>query len=62
MKRHELIAHMQREGCQLIRDGSRHTIYRNPANGAKAPEPQHVEIDNRLATKICQQLSIAPIR
>jgi mRNA interferase HicA len=53
---------MQREGCQLIRDGSRHTIYRNPANGAKAPEPQHVEIDNRLGTKICQQVSIAPIR
>jgi hypothetical protein len=49
LKRHELIAHL-------------HTIYTNPANGAKAPVPRHAEIDNRLAHKICQQLAITPIR
>jgi hypothetical protein len=53
---------MQRQGCRLIREGGRHTIYINPANGAKAPVPRHVEIDNRLAKKICEQLSIAAIR
>ncbi len=62
MKRHELIHHLQREGCRLEREGSRHTIYTNPANGAKTPVPRHAEIDNRLARKICQQLSIEPIR
>jgi mRNA interferase HicA len=46
----------------LDREGGRHTIYTNPANGAKAPVPRHAEIDNRLACKICQQLAIAPIR
>jgi hypothetical protein len=46
----------------MDREGGRHTIYANPANGAKAPVPRHAEIDNRLARKICQQLAITPIR
>jgi mRNA interferase HicA len=62
VKRHELIDHLQRQGCRLERKGSRHTIYTNPASGAKAPVPRHAEIDNRLARKICQQLSIESIR
>jgi predicted RNA binding protein YcfA (HicA-like mRNA interferase family) len=62
VKRHELISHLQREGCRLEREGGRHTIYVNPANGAKVPVPRHAEIDNRLARKICQQLTIKPIR
>jgi mRNA interferase HicA len=53
VKRYELINHLQREGCCLEREGGRHTIYSNPANGAKAPGPRHSEIDNRLARKIC---------
>lgn len=62
MKRHELIDHLKRQGCRLDREGSRHTIFANPANGAKAPVPRHAEIDNRLARKICQQLAITPVR
>jgi len=61
LKRHELIGHLQLHGCRLMREGARHTIYTNPANGAKAPVPRHAEIDNRLARKICHQLAIAPI-
>jgi len=57
-----LISHLQRHGCQLEREGGRHTIYVNPANGTKAPVPRHAEIDNRLARKICQQLDITPMR
>jgi mRNA interferase HicA len=44
------------------REGSRHTIFTNPATGAKVPIPRHAEIDNRLARKICKQLAIEPIR
>jgi len=62
VKRHELIGHLQRQGCHLEREGARHTIYKNPASGAKAPVPRHAEIENRLARKICQQLGIEPIR
>ncbi len=61
MKRHELIDHLRGQGCQLEREGSRHSIYGNPASGAKAPVPRHSEIDNRLALKICKPLGIQPI-
>jgi len=61
VKRHELIHHLLRNGCRLDREGSRHTIYENPANNAKAPVPRHGEIDNRLARKICKQLGIVSI-
>jgi hypothetical protein len=44
------------------REGGRHTIFVNPATGAKAPVPRHGEIDNRLARKICGQLGIDAIR
>jgi len=59
VKRRELIDHLLRHGCVLEREGGRHTIYVNRENGNKAPVPRHVEIDNRLAKKICKQLSIA---
>ena len=62
MKRHELIDHLRRQGCRLEREGARHTIYGNPANGVKAPVPRHNEIDNRLTRKICNQLGIPAIR
>jgi predicted RNA binding protein YcfA (HicA-like mRNA interferase family) len=62
LKRHELIAHLKNEGCCLDREGSRHTIFTNPATGSKAPVPRHAEIDNRLARKICQQLAVTSIR
>ncbi|MGP8244652.1 MAG: type II toxin-antitoxin system HicA family toxin [Bryobacteraceae bacterium] len=62
LKRHELIGHLEKQGCRLEREGGRHTIYSNPASGAKAPVPRHAGIDNRLAAKICQQLSVTPIR
>ena len=31
MKRHELIGHLKDQGCQLDREGARHTIYTNEA-------------------------------
>jgi hypothetical protein len=62
VKRHELLDHLGRHGCRLEREGSRHSIFVNPATGAKAPVPRHSEIDNRLAIRICQQLAVPSIR
>jgi len=61
VKRHELLEHLRRHGCHLDREGSRHSIYVNPAIGVKAPVPRHSEIDNRLAVKICRQLAVPSI-
>jgi predicted RNA binding protein YcfA (HicA-like mRNA interferase family) len=62
VKRHELLDHLRRHGCVLSREGGRHSIFSNPATGAKVPVPRHAEIDNRLARKICDQLGIPSIR
>jgi mRNA interferase HicA len=62
VKRHQLIDHLHRHGCQLEREGARHSTYSNPTSGAKAPVPRHTEIDNRLARKICGQLGVPQVR
>ena len=61
MKRGDLLRHLERYGCQLDYEGSRHSIYKNPANGKKTSVPRHMEIDNRLARKICKQIEVPPI-
>jgi hypothetical protein len=33
MKRKKLIRQLEKEGCVLLRHGSRHDVYQNPANG-----------------------------
>ena len=61
MKRGDLLRYLERCGCKLEREGSRHSIYQNPAKGKKTSVPRHTEIDNRLARKICKQLDVPPI-
>jgi len=61
MKRGDLLRYLEGCGCKLEREGSRHSIYVNPANGKKTSVPRHMEIDNRLARKICKQLDVPPV-
>jgi predicted RNA binding protein YcfA (HicA-like mRNA interferase family) len=61
MKRHALIKHLQAHGCVLFREGSRHSIYWNPANRQTSAVPRHSEIVDKLARKICKDLGIPPI-
>ena len=61
MKRGDLLRHLEGCGCRWDHEGSRHSVYKNPANGKKTSVPRHMEIDNRLARKICKQLGISPI-
>jgi hypothetical protein len=46
----------------LPREGGLHSIFSNPATGAKAAVPRHAETDNRLARKICDQPGILSMR
>lgn len=62
MKRRQLVKHLEEHGCVVLREGSNHTIYENPANDRKAPVPRHTEIDDKLARKICKQLDIPPVK
>ncbi|NUM55945.1 MAG: type II toxin-antitoxin system HicA family toxin [Candidatus Hydrogenedentes bacterium] len=58
MKRRELLDHLLREGCTLVREGARHSWWSNPENNRRSSVPRHNEIPNPLALKICRDLGI----
>lgn len=57
MKRRDLIAEIERIGCVLLRNGSKHDIYHNPKSGRSEPVPRHREVNEQLAKKILKSLS-----
>jgi hypothetical protein len=58
MKRTDLIRHLERNGCELLREGRRHTVYVNRAKKRSSAIPRHNEIKEPLAWKICRDLEI----
>lgn len=58
MKRKTLLRHLQAQGCRLLREGGRHSIYWNPATRRTSSVPRHAEIHEFLARKICRDLDI----
>jgi mRNA interferase HicA len=59
MKRKELVRHIQSHGCELLREGGKHSVYFNPKNNQTTAIPRHREINEFLARKICRDLGIA---
>ena len=58
MKRRQLVRHILEYGCLLLREGSRHSVYYNPASGKVSSVPRHTEVNDYLARKICRDLGI----
>jgi mRNA interferase HicA len=58
MKRIELLRHLERHGCQLLREGGEHTVYVHRAVRRSSSVPRHREINDFLARKICDDLQI----
>jgi mRNA interferase HicA len=56
VKRRELLRHLERYGCQLLREGANHTVYVNRAKAKSSTIPRHREINDFLARKICRDL------
>jgi len=56
MKRRKLIQAIEDMGCILIRHGSRHDWYQNPATRMAQPVPRHSEIQESLARHILKML------
>ena len=61
MKRSTLLRHLRRHGCYLKREGRSHALWCNPATGVIEAVPRHTEIANKLASKICRNLSVPEI-
>jgi mRNA interferase HicA len=62
MKRNELLKHLSSQGCELIREGGRHSWWCNPAQNRRSAIPRHNEIDDHLARKICKDLGINQVK
>lgn len=60
MNRRYLLKHLVRNGCIIIREGKKHTIVRNVANGAETQVPRHREIKTGTARGICKELAVEP--
>jgi predicted RNA binding protein YcfA (HicA-like mRNA interferase family) len=58
MKRRDLIRHLERHGCELLREGGNHSIYINRVAGKSSAVPRHNEINEFLARKICRDLQV----
>jgi predicted RNA binding protein YcfA (HicA-like mRNA interferase family) len=52
MKRVDLLRHLERNGCVLLREGAKHTVYHNPKVQRTATVPRHKEIKAPTAERI----------
>jgi len=62
MKRSELLRHLRSQGCELVREGARHSWWANAQLNTRSAVPRHTEIDDILAKKICKDLKIKPAK
>ena len=44
MKRRDLLAHLAANGCQLVREGARHSWWHSPVTGKRSAIPRHTEV------------------
>ncbi len=58
MKRDEFIKHLVAHGCELLREGGRHSWWHNSLLNTRSAVPRHREIVDILARKICKDLGI----
>ncbi|MBF0177483.1 MAG: type II toxin-antitoxin system HicA family toxin [Magnetococcales bacterium] len=62
MKRSELLRHLSAQGCELLREGGRHSWWRNQTENRRSAVPRHQEIPDLLARKICRDLGVDVIK
>jgi mRNA interferase HicA len=58
VKRRVLIRHLRAHDCELLREGSKHSVYFNPTRLKTSAVPRHREINDYLASKICRDLEV----
>ncbi len=58
MKRRDLIRHLHKHGCELLREGGSHSWWHNPVQSRRSAVPRHTEINDKLILKICKDLGI----
>jgi len=62
MKRKEFLKYLRSQGCECLREGSKHSWWYNPILNKRSAIPRHSEIKDILAKKICVDLGVKPIK
>jgi predicted RNA binding protein YcfA (HicA-like mRNA interferase family) len=62
MKRKDLLRHLEKNGCEFLREGGSHTVYINRTAKKCSTIPRHSETNDFLAKKICKDLEIALVK
>ncbi|TXL11955.1 addiction module toxin, HicA family, partial [Methylococcaceae bacterium HT3] len=60
MKRTKFLRYLRSMGCELLREGGRHSWWWNPEQNRRSAVPRHTEVKDILAKKICKDLGIKP--
>ena len=58
MKRIDFIRHLEAQGCEFLREGSKHTVYVNRQTQKTSTVPRHREINDLLVRKICRDFQV----
>jgi mRNA interferase HicA len=61
MKRTDLLRYLRSHGCQLLREGAKHSWWHNPVMNRRSSIPRHSEVKDTLVRKICRDLGVEPI-
>ena len=61
MKRSAFLKHLAKHDCNLLREGSNHSLYFNNTNRKQATVGRHQELSNLMCKKICKQLGIPAV-
>lgn len=56
MKRVDLLRHLDGHGCELLREGAKHSVYVNRRAGKATAVPRHRDTNDFLARMICRDL------
>lgn len=62
MKRNEFLKYLRNQGCELLREGGKHSWWHNPVLNKRSAIPRHTEIKDILIKKICKDLGVEPIK
>jgi predicted RNA binding protein YcfA (HicA-like mRNA interferase family) len=58
MKRRDLVRHLEAHGCELLREGARHSVFVNRTKAKSSTVPRHNEVNDFTARKICRDLEV----
>jgi len=58
VKRRDLIRHLRSHGCELLREGGKHSVFVNRTKRKSTTVPRHRELNDYLAEKICKDLGV----